>query len=75
MAIIRPLLLCLLLISSFTLTINSAFATENKEVLRVLTWAGGETYLPREGHPQDLEIQYLQQFSELHDLLNYPSNA
>lgn len=68
MAIIRPLLLCLLLISSFTLTINSAFATENKEVLRVLTWAGGETYLPREGHPQDLEIQYLQQFSELHDL-------
>jgi membrane-bound lytic murein transglycosylase F len=37
----------------------------NKQVkLKVLTWSGAQTYLPRSGHPQDLEIIYLKEFAE-----------
>jgi len=39
------------------------------ETLRVLTWSGAQTFLPRSGHPQDLEITYLKEFAELHSLL------
>ncbi|WP_022941298.1 transporter substrate-binding domain-containing protein [Psychromonas hadalis] len=42
---------------------NSALNT-----LRVLTWSGAQTYLPRSGHPQDLELIYLKEFAELHQL-------
>lgn len=45
------------------LLINFSVA-ENQKELRVITWSGGETLLPREGHPQDMELQYLQQFAE-----------
>jgi membrane-bound lytic murein transglycosylase F len=41
---------------------------DKKEKLRVLTWAGALTYLPRSGHPQDLEIIYLKEFATLHNL-------
>ncbi len=40
----------------------SSKSIDNKS-LRVLTWAGADTYLPRAGHPQDLEVQYLQRFA------------
>lgn len=51
-------------------TANSASDTSNINVsvsqppLRVLTWSGAETYLPRAGQPQDLELQNLQLFAE-----------
>jgi len=32
--------------------------------LKVLTWSGAQTFLPRSGHPQDLEITYLKEFAE-----------
>lgn len=42
--------------------------TTTKKVLRVLTWSGAQTFLPRSGHPQDLEVIYLKEFAELHNL-------
>lgn len=39
-----------------------------QKVLRVLTWAGGEIIFPRRGHPQDIELDYLQQFADTHNL-------
>lgn len=35
-----------------------------QKTLRVLTWAGGEIIFPRRGHPQDIELDYLQQFAD-----------
>lgn len=61
MRIIKISILLLLIISPF---LFNRFVVADKAVLKVLTWAGGDTYLPRIGHPQDLEIQYLQQFAE-----------
>lgn len=52
---------CSVFVSLFSIT--SSLASDHKE-LRVLTWSGGETLLPREGHPQDMELQYLQQFAQ-----------
>ncbi len=40
---------------------------EQKE-LRVLSWSGDETYLPRAGYPLDLELQYLQRYCQQHKL-------
>jgi len=54
------LLILLLLVSLFLL---KGYYCNEKPTLTVLTWTGGETYLPRDGHPQDLELQYLQQFA------------
>ncbi|TEW54990.1 transporter substrate-binding domain-containing protein [Psychromonas sp. RZ22] len=65
MFIIRFLILCLSVISPFTMAVA---LTEDKSSFKVLTWAGWDTYLPRAAHPQDLEVQYLQQFAELHGL-------
>jgi len=39
-------------------------ATPSQDVLRVLTWAGGEIIFPRSGHPQNIELEYLQQFAD-----------
>ena len=39
-----------------------------QENLRVLTWSGDESYLPRAGFPLDLELQYLQRFCQKNDL-------
>jgi membrane-bound lytic murein transglycosylase F len=36
-------------------------------VLRILTWSGAETYLPRNGHPQFVELQFLQRFANERD--------
>jgi len=36
--------------------------------LKILTWSGAQTYLPRSGHPQDLELTYLQEFALQHNL-------
>jgi len=36
----------------------------SQKTLRVLTWAGGEIIFPRRGHPQDIELDYLQQFAD-----------
>jgi len=36
--------------------------------LKVLTWSGAQTYLPRSGHPQDLELIYLKEFAQQHNL-------
>jgi len=53
-----------ILILLFTFSpITIAFSAE-QQALKVLTWSGGETYLPRDGHPQDLELQLLQQFAK-----------
>lgn len=61
MRIIKLLILLLLIISPFFF---NTFWGGDKGTLKVLTWAGGDTYLPRVGHPQDIELQYLQQFAE-----------
>jgi len=61
MRILKLSILLLLIISPL---LFNRFLGAEREVLKVLTWAGGDTYLPRIGHPQDLEIQYLQQFAE-----------
>lgn len=45
----------------------STINTLEQHPLRVLTWSGAETYLPRAGNPQDLELQNLQLFAELHN--------
>ncbi|MDX2319913.1 MAG: transporter substrate-binding domain-containing protein [Moritella sp.] len=39
-------------------------AEPNQKTLRVLIWGGGEIILPRRGHPQDIELDYLQQFAD-----------
>ncbi|QUM75871.1 transporter substrate-binding domain-containing protein [Moritella sp. 24] len=39
-------------------------AIASQKTLRVLTWAGGEIIFPRRGHPQDIELDYLQQFAD-----------
>lgn len=39
-----------------------------KPKLRIVTWKGADTYLPRAGHPQDLEVQYLQRFANENSL-------
>ena len=39
-----------------------------QKVLRVLTWAGGEIIFPRRGHPQNIELEYLQQFADDNNL-------
>ncbi|PKF63877.1 lytic transglycosylase F [Psychromonas sp. psych-6C06] len=39
-----------------------------RKKLSVLTWSGAQTFLPRSGHPQDLELTYLKEFAEKHDL-------
>ncbi|MFT5808519.1 MAG: membrane-bound lytic murein transglycosylase F [Moritella dasanensis] len=41
-----------------------ATADPTPKTLRVLTWAGGEIIFPRRGHPQDIELDYLQQFAD-----------
>lgn len=46
-----------------TLMLSFCISSEAK-TLTVLTWSGNETYLPRAGYPQDLEIEYLQRFSQ-----------
>ncbi len=43
-----------------------AQAVEN--TLTVLTWSGGESYLPRAGYPLDLELQYLQRYCQANNL-------
>ncbi len=43
-------------------------ADSAQQNLRVLTWSGDDSYLPREGFPLDLELQYLQRFCQQHDL-------
>ncbi|WP_332870282.1 transporter substrate-binding domain-containing protein [Psychromonas sp. Urea-02u-13] len=49
---------------------DSSVTDEKKQgSLRVLTWSGAQTYLPRSGHPQDLEVIYLKEFAELHNLV------
>ncbi|PKH07952.1 transporter substrate-binding domain-containing protein [Moritella sp. Urea-trap-13] len=35
-----------------------------QKTLRILTWSGGEIIFPRRGHPQDIELDYLQQFAD-----------
>ena len=40
-----------------------------QKTLRVLTWAGGEIIFPRRGHPQDIELDYLQQFADQKKLI------
>lgn len=62
----KIMILILVLIASFFLLKHYNF--NEKPTLTVLTWAGGDTYLPRNGHPQDLELQYLQQFSAQQNL-------
>ena len=42
---------------------------KESNALRILTWAGAETYLPRSGHPQFVELQYLQRFANERELL------
>ncbi|GIC75855.1 transporter substrate-binding domain-containing protein [Moritella sp. F3] len=42
----------------------AAASVPNQDVLRVLTWAGGEIIFPRRGHPQNIELEYLQQFAD-----------
>ncbi len=52
------------MVISFQLWAND---NEQKE-LRVLSWSGDETYLPRAGYPLDLELQYLQRYCQQHKL-------
>ena len=40
------------------------YSVPTQKTLRVLTWAGGEIIFPRRGHPQDIELDYLQQFAD-----------
>ncbi len=42
--------------------------SSSEKKLRVLTWTGGQTYLPRSGTPQNLEIIYLKEFADLYNL-------
>lgn len=55
-------------ISNSTALANQAsqaqVVTQPQASLKVLTWAGTQTYLPRSGFPQDLEITYLKTFAE-----------
>ncbi|QUM85919.1 MULTISPECIES: transporter substrate-binding domain-containing protein [unclassified Moritella] len=43
-------------------------AVSIQKVLRVLTWAGGEIIFPRRGHPQNIELEYLQRFADENNL-------
>jgi len=47
---------------------NPVALTAPVPTLRVLTWSGAQTYLPRSGHPQDLELIYLKEFAKQHNL-------
>lgn len=49
------------------LLLSGILFAENNPPLKVLTWVGGDTFLPRSGHPNNLEIQYLQQFAKSHN--------
>ncbi len=44
--------------------LTESTGSEAKKQLRVLTWSGYETYLPRSGSPLTLELDYLEQFAE-----------
>jgi len=50
-------------ITTIPVTIVPA-SVPSQKILRVLTWAGGEIIFPRRGHPQDIELDYLQQFAD-----------
>ena len=63
-----PKIVCLVLILIVSFFLLKHYFFNEKPTLTVLTWVGGETYLPRNGHPQDLELQYLQQFSAQQNL-------
>ncbi|NRA43036.1 MAG: transporter substrate-binding domain-containing protein [Pseudomonadales bacterium] len=39
-------------------------STLTKAPLKVLTWSGYETYLPRNGSPLDIELEYVQMFAD-----------
>jgi len=41
----------------------------HQDNLRVLTWSGGQAYLPRSGNTRNLEITYLKAFAEQHHLI------
>ncbi len=43
-------------------------ADTTPNTLTVLTWSGDESYLPRAGYPIDMELQYLQRFSQQQNL-------
>ncbi|GLS91592.1 hypothetical protein GCM10007916_26610 [Psychromonas marina] len=55
-------------IADKVLAVQSTSESTEQDRLRVLTWSGAQTYLPRSGHPQDLEITYLKEFAEQYNL-------
>ncbi len=74
---IRVLCLCLLMLSACgdsnsNKVINDGAKNIAQEItlpkLRVLTWSGYETYLPRNGSPLTLELDYLKQYADKHKL-------
>jgi len=47
-----------------TSSVPTVAAVPSQKTLRVLTWAGGEIIFPRRGHPQNIELDYIQQFAD-----------
>lgn len=58
----------LIMAGLFILVSLQTHAKAVEGTLTVLTWSGGESYLPRAGYPLDLELQYLQRYCQANNL-------
>ena len=69
-SIIKNTLFNLLLLAFCTASFSSYAVThdfkqiKSNKTLRIITWQGTESYLPRAGSPPNIELDYLQQFAD-----------